>query len=149
MTTLRSEIVSLGLEGKVFLKGFVKDSELPDYYAACDIFVSFSPMEGFGLIFAEAMMAGKPILAFDVASIGEVVGDAGILATPSVDNSEMQQNMIRLLTNESLRQEVSLRSKQRSSLYSWDRSAELLLSALESSVPSGDPKTQTSGRDTV
>lgn len=132
-SVLQNEIKSLGLERKVFLKGFVDDDTLPNYYAACDIFVTFSAMEGFGLIFVEAMMAGKPIIAFNTASIGEVVGDAGLLANPSRGNYEMQENMLKVLTDESLRQEISRRSKKRSSLYSWDRSAGLLIHALETS----------------
>ena len=130
---LQSETKALGLEKKVILEGFVGENDLPDYYAACDIFVSFSTLEGFGLTFAEAMFAGKPILAFNTASIGEIVGGAGLLAIPSHENSDMQQNMTKLLTNESLRKEISLRSKQRSRLYSWDRSAALLVDALETS----------------
>lgn len=128
---LQNEIKSLGLEKKVFLKGFVDDKELPDYYAACDIFVSFSTLEGFGLTFAEAMSAGKPIIAFNAASIAEVVGDAGLLAAPTSDNSEVERNMITLLTDDSLREQMCLRSKQRSELYSWNHSALDLVNTLE------------------
>jgi glycosyltransferase involved in cell wall biosynthesis len=126
-STLTREIISLGLEKVVFLKGFVDDEELPDYYAACDIFVSFSTMEGFGLVFAEAMMAGKPILAFNSASIGEVVGEAGLLAGSDV---EMQKNMVDLLTDEKFRLNLSKKASERSKRYSWDVAARLLLEAL-------------------
>ena len=136
---LESEVETLALGKKVLLRGFVDDTELPNYYAACDIFVSSSTLEGFGLVFAEAMKAGKPIIALNSASIAEVVGDAGLLAAASANTKELERNMIKMLTNVQLRNAMAARSRQRSLLYSWENTAALLLMTLES-LSSPPPK---------
>ena len=45
-----------------------------------DIIVIPSKWEGFGLIAAEAMACGKPIVASNVCGLANIVGDAGITA---------------------------------------------------------------------
>jgi glycosyltransferase involved in cell wall biosynthesis len=126
---LFEQVNRMGLQRKVFIAGFVAESELPDYYASCDLFASFSQLEGFGLTFAEAMMAGKPIVAFNTASIAEVVEDSGLLATP-FNLAEMEYNIKKILQNDVLRHELSLRSKMRSAIYSWSRYADDLIQIL-------------------
>jgi glycosyltransferase involved in cell wall biosynthesis len=39
--------------------------------------------EGFGLAVLEAMLAGVPVVASDVSSLPELVGDAGVLVPPN------------------------------------------------------------------
>jgi glycosyltransferase involved in cell wall biosynthesis len=94
----------LNLEKDIIFAGFVKDEDLPKYYASCDIFASASVLEGFGLIFLEAMACGKPIVAFNLASIPEVVGNAGILVN-EINHEKFANAMLELLTNDKLYQE--------------------------------------------
>lgn len=53
----------LGLENRVLFAGAVSDDDLPDYYRLCDVFVLPSQMEGFGIVFLEALASGKPVIA--------------------------------------------------------------------------------------
>ena len=62
----------------VIFAGFVEDEELPNYYAACDVYVTASQWEGFNLPAAEAQACGKKVVAFDIGSHPEVVKN-GIL----------------------------------------------------------------------
>ncbi len=124
-------ISSMNLGKKVFVEGFVSDDLLPDYYAACDLFVSLSSLEGFGLTFVEAMMAGKPIVAFDIASVGEVVGDAGLLAKP-FGYSQVEEYIVKFLTDENFRIQKSLAAKERSKSFTWENSADTIVNVLES-----------------
>ncbi len=55
-------IAAQGLQNHVTLTGFVPDAELPDYYNLCNVFAMPSKLEGFGIVFLEAMAAGKPVL---------------------------------------------------------------------------------------
>lgn len=126
---LERKVERLGLEGKVFFEGFVTDMELPNYYAACDVFASFSRIEGFGLIFAEAMMAGKPIVALKSASIPEVVGPAGILVPPD-DAQAAASALTSLLRDDELRERLAQRAKERSREFRWESSARKLLEVL-------------------
>jgi glycosyltransferase involved in cell wall biosynthesis len=57
----------------VIFAGFVDDGELPEYYAACDVYATASLWEGFDIPVVEAQACGKPVVAFDVCSHREVV----------------------------------------------------------------------------
>lgn len=113
----------LNLEKDVIFTGFVNDEDLPKYYASCDIFASASVLEGFGLIFLEAMALGKPIVAFNLASIPEVVGNAGILVN-EINYEKFANAIIELLKNEKIYQEKSQIALNRAKLFSWEKIAE-------------------------
>jgi glycosyltransferase involved in cell wall biosynthesis len=55
-------IQHLNLSDCVTLTGFIPDSDLTDYYNLCDVFAMPSKLEGFGIVFLEAMACGKPVL---------------------------------------------------------------------------------------
>jgi phosphatidylinositol alpha-1,6-mannosyltransferase len=59
---LESRAASLGLAHVVRFVGRVGDAELGELYARCRVFVMPSRDEGFGLVFLEAMRAGKPCI---------------------------------------------------------------------------------------
>ncbi|MFQ5931491.1 MAG: glycosyltransferase family 4 protein [Nitrospiraceae bacterium] len=78
--SLRSDLEaltdSLGLGGHVRFLGFIPDSELPHYYQACDAFVlPTRELEGFGLVTAEALACGTPVLGTPVGAIPEILGE--------------------------------------------------------------------------
>jgi glycosyltransferase involved in cell wall biosynthesis len=54
-------------------------------YAAADVFVLPSYLEGFGLVYAEAAMHGVPSIGADVGSVPEVVkhGETGLIVPPA------------------------------------------------------------------
>lgn len=62
----------------VIFAGFVEDKELPEYYAACDIYTTASRWEGYDMPVVEAQACGKKVIAFDCCSHPEVVKN-GIL----------------------------------------------------------------------
>jgi glycosyltransferase involved in cell wall biosynthesis len=47
-----------------------------------DIYVHPAAFEGFGIAAAEALTAGRPVVASNVPGLAQVVGDAGILVPP-------------------------------------------------------------------
>ncbi len=69
---------------RVTFRGEVSDDELWDAYRACDVFVAPSRFESFGLIFVEAMMQSRPVVALRAGAAVEVVDDAitGVLVEP-------------------------------------------------------------------
>ena len=80
---------------KVIFGGFVSDSELPYYYAACDLYVTASLWEGFNLPIAEAQACGKKVVAFDVCSHPEVVKDGILVKKDGIEG--FAKAVIRLL----------------------------------------------------
>lgn len=79
---LLSQAEKLGITDHVIFTGRASDEELPLYYAAGNVFVLPTLYEGFGIVFAEAMAVGLPIISTNTSAVPDVVGDAGILFTP-------------------------------------------------------------------
>lgn len=75
----------LELESVVTWVGEVPRHELAREYNRADVFCLPSVQEGFGIVFLEAMAAGKPIVAARAAAVPEVVRH-GVLVEP--DNAE-------------------------------------------------------------
>lgn len=65
-STLNRLINERNLENNVELVGRVSGEELPFYYSSCDIYVTPSRWELFGLPLLEAMACGKPVLASSI-----------------------------------------------------------------------------------
>ena len=82
LADLRARAAGPDLAGRVIFAG--ERTDVPRLMAACDVFVLASEWEGFGLVFVEAMAAGKPVVATDVSGIPEVVvhGETGLLVPP-------------------------------------------------------------------
>ena len=93
---LRRMAEELHLDEQVRFAGFVPDDDLPDLYAAADIFIMASReipgrvdlIEGFGLTFLEASACGLPVIAGRSGGVPDAVrdGETGYLVDP--DNPE-------------------------------------------------------------
>jgi phosphatidylinositol alpha-1,6-mannosyltransferase len=75
---------TLGLNGSVTFTGFVSEATLAELYRRCSVFVMPSTGEGFGLVYLEAMRAGKPCIAARGSAAEEIVvdGSTGLLVSP-------------------------------------------------------------------
>lgn len=71
----RKTISELGISSNVRFTGYLDTLKLKKMFCLCDVFVSPSRLEGFGLTILQAMAAGKPIVATDVGAITENVKD--------------------------------------------------------------------------
>lgn len=89
---------TLGLGDSVLFTGV--RSDVPAVMQAIDLFVMASLWEGFGLVFLEAMAAGRPIVATRVSAVPEVVqeGVTGLLVPPR-DPKALAGAMLELLAN--------------------------------------------------
>jgi glycosyltransferase involved in cell wall biosynthesis len=76
----------LCLEDTVRWLGDVTASQLATEYNRADVFCLPSVQEGFGIVFLEAMAAGKPIVAARAAAVPEVVRH-GLLVEPENDDA--------------------------------------------------------------
>ncbi|HYL27956.1 MAG TPA: glycosyltransferase [Candidatus Nitrosotalea sp.] len=68
-----------GVAGATRFLGAVAREDLPDLYASADVFVMPSTTETQGLVLAEALAAGLPVIAADAPQNREVLGGAGRL----------------------------------------------------------------------
>lgn len=91
----------LRLTAFVKFVGHVPQEEIADYYHCCDIFAFHSTYETFGLVLAEAMACGKPVVSTLAGAIPEVVNhkETGLLVAPN-DPESFAQALNALLSDE-------------------------------------------------
>lgn len=79
--SLRNHVARLGLTKNVGFLGWVPEDELPFYYSSCDVYVTASGWEMFGLPLLEAMACGKPVVASSIPAHRELIckSKAGVL----------------------------------------------------------------------
>jgi glycosyltransferase involved in cell wall biosynthesis len=88
----------------------------------CAAFVFPSLSEGFGLAPVEAMACGAPVVSSAATSLAEVVGEGGVLLSPT-DHDGWVRELSSVLSDKEYRRELSRRALGRSSTFSWDRAA--------------------------
>ena len=80
---LKMDIKRCHLEDRIEVLGTVSNEELENLYAKADIFVLPSLFEGYGMVYAEAMARGLPIIATTAGAIPDTVPEeAGLLVEP-------------------------------------------------------------------
>ncbi len=81
---LQARASELGVAEHVVFTGFVGDATLRRLYADCAALVLPSRGEGFGLVYLEAMRAGRPCVALRGSAAEEIVidGETGWLVSP-------------------------------------------------------------------
>ena len=84
IAALRTAIEETQLAERVTMLGPVSSERLAELYAAADAFLMPSLYEGYGMVLAEAMAAGRPVVASRVGGLAEVVvdGETGRLVPP-------------------------------------------------------------------
>jgi len=85
---LKALIAELGLEKHVELVGRVGNCDLPHYYASCDVYVTASRWELFGLPLLEAMACGKPVVASTIPPHMELISRSKAGTTYAKGNVE-------------------------------------------------------------
>ncbi len=81
---LRRQIRQAGLEGYFEFTGLVPPAEIPTLLSAMDIVVHTSLREGLARVLPQALIAGKPVISYDIDGAREVVipDKTGILLPP-------------------------------------------------------------------
>jgi len=106
----------LGVEDRVRFCPAVSDEELPFFLALGHVFVfpSQNRLEGFGLVVAEAMAAGLPVVVADMPGVREVIepGREGLLAEPLL-SSDLAEKVRLLLDDPALAQRMGRAARER------------------------------------
>jgi len=120
--------VSDKAQQKIIVTGFVPDEDLAPLYSGALMFVYPSFYEGFGLPPLEAMKCGIPVISSNTSSLPEVVGDAGIMVEPNDINS-ICKAILEVYNNDSIRNDLSLKSLERSKMFSWEKTVSRIIDA--------------------
>jgi 1,2-diacylglycerol 3-alpha-glucosyltransferase len=103
---LEAQIKHMNIARKVLFTGLIDYPEIPAYLAACDIFVTPSTTETFGLSTVEAMAAGLPVLGVDVIGTRDIVEDGVTGLITSDDVAVFTAKLILLCTDKELRKRM-------------------------------------------
>lgn len=126
-------IVSEYDDERVEFRGQLTSDEVPALLATADIFVfpTVWGTEGFGMVAAEAMACGVPVVASRIAAIPEVVldGETGLLAEPG-DPFDLASKLRLLLEDPGQRSRLGIAAAQHAQQYRWDRLAKGLVAGL-------------------
>ena len=101
-------------------------TDVPELLSVCDAAVVPSLWEGFGLSAAEAMAAGKPVLASRVEGLAEVVGDERLLFTPGKEE-DLVKKVLTLCRHSALCAEMGHLCSRRAERYDISHTAELYM----------------------
>ena len=121
LPSLRRAVHRHKLHKQVRFLGYVADDQLAILYRLASVFVFPSLYEGFGLPPLEAMASGTPVVASNVSSLPEVVGDAAVLVNP-YDVDAIVDGLRRVLTDPALAAGMSRKGIERAREFSWERS---------------------------
>jgi ADP-heptose:LPS heptosyltransferase len=117
-------------DNDLVVAGYVPDEDLVNLYNACDLFVFPSTHEGFGIPPLEAMSCRAPVIASNATSLPEVVGLADAMFDPtSVD--AIRDKLEQALTDPSFRERLTEHGIAHSKTFTWARTADLALTALQ------------------
>ena len=87
--------------------GGLSESALADVYARSDVLVLSSLYEGYGMVLAEALARGLPIVATTGGAAAETVPDAGGLKVPPGDVEALVAALQRVITDAALRKQLA------------------------------------------
>jgi glycosyltransferase involved in cell wall biosynthesis len=122
---LKSHLIShskeQGVSDNFAFLGYVPEDTLHRLYNCADVFASPSIQEGQGITLLEAQATAKPVVAFNVTAITEVVKnkETGLLVKPN--SYELANAILTLLSDKPLREKMGRSGREFvSKTFSWD-----------------------------
>ncbi len=104
---LQAQAAAAGLDGRVHWHGEVSAAALRAQYAAADLLVLASHHEGYGMVVAEALAAGLPVLATDAGALAQTLPASAGLCVPAGDGAALQAALRKLISQPALRAQLA------------------------------------------
>jgi alpha-1,3-rhamnosyl/mannosyltransferase len=111
-------------------KSYVSDDTYEELLSRATIFALPSLYEGFGMQILDALQHGIPVLTSDRGSLPEVTGDAAVLVDPE-NVTSIAVGLRKLLEDSHLRDRLRRNGPLRAANFSWKKTVDLFLGALE------------------
>jgi glycosyltransferase involved in cell wall biosynthesis len=128
------EAAGYSVPANVIFAGFVTDGELAALYQSALCVCMPSTEEGFGLPALEGMARGAPAVIAPCAALPEVVGDAGLTASPT-DPAQWAAAICALRDNPAMRQALAEKGRLRSGAFTWAAAAQKVISLYDGWFP--------------
>ncbi len=94
---LRTKVAEAGLSDRIAIVGALDAAALDAAYAASDVFVMSSLYEGYGMVLAEALARGLPIVCTTGGAAAQTVPDGAGLKAPPGDAAALREAIASLL----------------------------------------------------
>jgi glycosyltransferase involved in cell wall biosynthesis len=132
LAALHAAIRETGLQDRVTVAGAVDQERLADMYASADVFVLPSLYEGYGMVLAEAMARGLPIVCTTGGAAAQTAPDTAAIKVPPGNQDALTGAIRRLLDEPGLRRslaDASWDAGQR--LPRWEDTARIIAGVIE------------------
>lgn len=128
---VRAAIDEAGLSDRVTLAGKVVPATLERFFDSADLFVMPSLFEGYGMVLAEAMARGIPIVCTTGGAAAETVPDAAALKVSPGDPEALTEALRSALENKKLRRKLADAAWEAGrALPTWNETARRIAAAL-------------------
>ena len=120
---LLRQVRTLGVNDRITFYGSISHDDLGAFYSRADIFTFPSLYEGFGIVLAEAMHAGLPIVATCTGPASEILREGeNALIVPLADSAALAAAIRRLAADARMREDFGRRSRElAASLPNWEQ----------------------------
>ena len=133
---LQTAIGETGFSDRINLIGPVSTAQLDTLYAAADLFLMPSLYEGYGMVLAEAMARGLPIVCTTGGAAAQTVPPGAGIKVPPGDEKALSAAILRVLNDAGLRRrmgEAAWAAGQE--LPRWDDTARLIAGVIKELAP--------------
>jgi len=115
------------LASTIIVLPVVPSEQMQELFAAHDVFLFPSLMEGLPSVLLEAMASGMPVITAETCGMPDVVEDGfnGLLVPPA-DATAIEEAVLRLAASSELRQSLGQSAQRTMARYTWERSALML-----------------------
>jgi len=128
-------------EGIVDRTRFVPSTaNIEPYYATADVFLFPTFYDAFGLVAAEAMASGLPVITSRAAGAAELIehGESGWLTDDPWDPDQIAEGLRVLAGTADLRERMGAAARAAIEAYTWDRVAEQTLAVYREAIAETD-----------
>ncbi len=125
-------VARCALGGRIALRGRVPQAALEAAYRSADLFVLPSYGEGYGMVIAEALCRGLPIVTTDAGALAETLPAGAGIAVAAGDDAALAAVLHRALTDASLRERLAAGARRAgAALPTWEAAGARFLAALQ------------------
>lgn len=130
-SSLENLINSLEMQETVEMKGFINDLDLATLISNARLMIFPSLYEGFGIPIVDAMRLGTPVLTTSLAAIPEIAGEGVAYLQNPLDSKRIAKDLYSLLIDEKKLSCLTQVAKEKSNLYSSEKTAHSTLNAFQ------------------